>query len=308
MLVSFSQHYDSGLHCAILDNLATLLCSNGLPFAQFRFLFELANMAFMVVQYWGFLPTINEVFMGDIPPAPQPPGDLSGDAQGRRSNVSQPSSQGLYSENETRRGQQQPSPAQSSQLNYPQMQAYSSQQHVQHARPEGFNLTSLGNALPDLSYQGYGQVSPQRYSQGPASPGMLYQFQNVPQYTGAPSVSPSSATYNMPYPAQYQGMYGAGHPGSAQHLSPGAQASSQFYHNQGFIGQQPQQGSPYLVQPSQYGPQGQIYSGSPSQYGMRGTFSGDSRLSGQQRSNEYLAASAGGQSGRSSLGTYENTP
>jgi hypothetical protein len=188
------------------------------------------------------------------------------------------------------------------------MQAYSSQQHIQYPRPEGFNMAALGNALPDLAYQGYGQVSSQRYPQSPASPGILYQLQNVPQYTGAPNISPSLATYNMTHPAQYQGMYGAGHAGSAQQLSSDTAAGNQFYHNQGFEGQQQQQGSPYLMQPSQYASQGQIYGGSPSQYGMRSSFSGDSRLPGQQRPNEYLVASAGGSNGRSgSIGTYEST-
>jgi hypothetical protein len=290
-----------------LDNLATLLCSNDLPFAQVSYLFEVANMAFVVVQFWGPLPTINEVFMGDTSSTPQPPGDFTNVPQGTRSNGSQPSSQGPYSENETRRGPQ-PLSAQSSQIGYPQMQAYSSQQHIQYPRPEIFNMAAIGNALPDLAYQGYGQVSSQRYPQSPASPGVLYQLQNVPQYTGAPNISPSPATYNMTHPAQYQGMYGAGHAGSAQQLSSGTAAGNQFYHNQGFEGQQQQQGSPYLVQPSQYASQGQIYGGSPSQYGMRSSFSGDSRLPGQQRPNEYLVASAGGSNGRSgSIGTYEST-
>ena len=264
-------------------------------------------MAFVVVQFWGPLPTINEAFMGDTS-TPQPLGDFTNVPQGTQSNASQPSSQGPYSENETRRGPQ-PLSAQSSQIGYPQMQPYSSQQHIQHPRPEDFNMAALGNALPDLAYQGYGQVSSQRYPQGPASPGMLYQLQNVPQYAGAPNISPSSATYNMTYPAQYQGMYGAGHAGSTQHLSSGTVAGNPFYHNQGFVGQQQQQGSQYILQPSQYAPQGQIYGGSPSQYGMRSTFSGDSRLPRQQRPNEYLVASAGGLNERSgSIGTYESTP
>jgi hypothetical protein len=254
-------------------------------------------MAFVFVQLWGPLPTINQVLMGDSPSDSRPAGDLSNAPQGTRSAVSQSSSRVLYSENENRTGSQ-ASPAQSPQTGYPPMQTYVSQQHAQHARPDGFNMASIGNALPDLAYQSYGNVPPQRYPQGPASPGLVYQVQNIPQYTGAPNVSPSTATYGMQYQGQYPAMY-AGN--TAQHLqAPGAQ----FYHSQGFVGQPQQQGSPYLVQPNQYGPQGQMYTGSPSPYGMRSSFSGDSRLLGQQRSNEYLGASASGPTGRSSsIGT-----
>lgn len=253
-------------------------------------------MAFVFVQFWGPLPTIHEVFMGDVPPHRQPSGEFTSAPQGTRPSVSQSSGRSTYNENETRTGQPAPS-APSPQPGYPPMQPYSSQQHIQHARSENFNMNALGNALPDLAYQSYGHVPPQRYPQGPASPGVLYQVQNVPPYTGAPSVSPSSATFNMQYQGQYQGMYATGNP--AQHLQPGA-AGGQFYPNQGFVGHQQQQGSPYLVQPTQYGVQSQMYTGSPSQYGMRGSFSGETRLPGQQRATEFLGASAAGPAGRSS--------
>ena len=262
-------------------------------------------MAFVFVQFWGPLTTINEVFMGDTPPTSQPAGNFSNIPQGTRSNVSQPLIQSQYSENEAMIGSHAPS-AHSPQTGYPPAQAYSSQQHVQHARPESFNMVAVGNALPDLAYQGYAQVSPQRYPQGPAPPGLLYQIQNVPQYTGAQNVSSSSATYNMPYQGQYQTLYGATHTGSPQHLQLGPAPAGQFYHNQGFVGQPQQQGSPYPIQSNQYGSQGQMYSGSPSQYGMRGGFSGDSRLPGQQRPYEYLSTSTTGPTGRSSsIGKYE---
>lgn len=266
--------------------------------------FEVANMAFVFVQFWGPLPTINEVFMGDTPPASQPTGDLPNTPQGTHSLISQSSSRGPFSETETR-ARPPVSSAQSPQPGYPPIQAYSSQQHIHHARPEGFNMTALGNMLPDQSYQGYGQVPPQRYPQGPASPGLLYQLQSVPQYNGAPNISPSSATYGIQFQGQFQGMYGAS--SATQHLQPGTAPSSQFYHNQGFLGQPQQQGSPYLIQPNQYGPGSQIYTGSPSQYGMRGNFSGENRLSGQQHATEYLGSSAGGPTGRSnSIGKWQS--
>jgi hypothetical protein len=279
-------------YCLVL---AINVRSDGLPLGALSPTLEIADMAFIFVQFWGPLPTIHEVFMGDTPPYRQPSGDFTYPPQGTRSTVSRSSGRSPYSENESSTGPQVPSRL-SPQTGYPP-QSYSSQQHIQHGSSENFNMSAVGNALPDLSYQGYGQVPPQRYPQGPASPGLLYPIQNVPQYTGATSVSPASATYHMPYQGQYQGMYGASNP--AQHLQPGT-AGGQFYPNQGYVGQQQQQGSPYLVQPNQYGVQSQIYSGMSPQYGMRSSFSGESRLSGQQRATEFLGASVSGPAGRSS--------
>jgi hypothetical protein len=257
-------------------------------------------MAFVFVQFWGPLPTIHEVFMGDTPPHRQPSGDFTNAPQGTRPPVSMASGRGSYNENETRTGQSAPS-APSPQPGYPPMQSYSPQQHIQPTRPENLNMNALGNALPDLAYQGYGHVPPQRYSQNPAaSSGLLYQVQNVSPYSGAPNISPSSATFNMQYQGQYQGMYGTGNP--AQHLQPGT-TGGQFYPNQGFVGHQQQQGTPFLVQPNQYGRQSQMYAGSPSQYGMRANFSGESRP-GQQRAADFPGASTAGPAGRSSsIGT-----
>ncbi|KAG0650857.1 Splicing factor [Hyphodiscus hymeniophilus] len=230
--------------------------------------------------------------MGDTPPNRQLSGELTNAPQGSRSTMSQ--SPG-YSENDSRKAPQAPA-APSPQTGYPPMQAYPQQQHGQHVRPENFNMAALGGALPDLSYQGYGHMPPQRYPQGPASPGILYQIQNVQQYTSPPNISPSTATYNLPYQSQYPGVYATGN--ASPHLQHGT-AGSQFY-NQGFVSQHQQQGAPYLVQPNQYGGQNQMYAGSPTQYGLRGSFSGDSRLAGQQRATEFLSASTGGSVGRSS--------
>ena len=241
--------------------------------------------------------------MGDAVPRRQPSGDFNDAPQGARSNVSQFSGRSPHSENENRTGPQVPSaPSPLPRTGYPPSQSYSPQQHIQQGRSENFNMNALGNALPDLAYQSYGHLQPQRYPQGPVSPGLLYQIQNVPQYTGNASITPSTAAYNIPYQGQYQGMYGAGNP--AQHLQTGA-AGGQFY-NQGFVAQQQQQGTPYLVQPNQFGVQNQMYGGSPTQYGMRGGFSGENRVSGQQRPPEFLGASAGGQAGKSSgIGTWQ---
>jgi hypothetical protein len=168
---------------------------------------------------------------------------------------------------------------------------------MQHARPENFNMNALGNALPDMSYQGYGNVTAPRYTQGPASPAHLYQFSTGQPYTGAPNISPSSATFNMPYQGQYQQVYGIGQQPSAQHLQSGAAAGVQFYPNQAFVGQQQQ---PYLVQSSQYNPQSQMYGGILQQYGMRNSVPGDNRLSGQHRGGDYLTTSTTGMGMRSS--------
>ena len=263
-------------------------------------------MAFIIVQFWGPIPTITEVFMGDTLSGSLPSGDPANAPQGMQSNFSQSSGRDPYNENETRRGQHAHS-GQSLRAGYTSMQTYSSQQqqHLQHARPEGFNMAALGIALPDLAYQTYGNAPSQRYPQGPNSPGLLYQLQNAPQYASDSPVNPSTAAYNVPYQGQYhwQGMYGTTNEG--QHLSSAA-PGCQFYNSQGFAGQQQQQGSPYLVQINQYGSQSPMYSGSPSQYGARGSFPSDSRHSGQQRGAEYLGVSQGGPTERpSSIGRWE---
>jgi hypothetical protein len=240
--------------------------------------------------------------MGDTPTSSQPIGNFSNAPQSRRTNFSQSSSQGLYGENYAVRTVPQGFPSPPPQTGYPPMQFYLNQQHVQHSASEAFNMNSLGTALPDPSYQGYGYVPPQRYSQGLASPGAMYQLQNAPQYTGAlTGMNPSSVAYNIQYRNQYLGLYVSGHTQSAEHLQTGTAPGSQYYYGQGFAGQpQQQQVSPHLMHPSQYGPPSRISAGSPPQYGMRSSFSGDSRLSGQQRTSEHLRGSPGsGLTGRS---------
>ena len=263
-------------------------------------------MAFIFVQYWGPLPTIQEVFMGDTPVGSQPVGDYSNPSQTARANVSQLSSPGLYDESEARRAQHGAFQSTSSHSGHSPNQPYPPQQHTSQSRQEPFGMTSLSSALPDVSYQSYNQLAPQRYPPSPSSSALAFQMQNIPQF-GNPSAMgqpAGNAPYNIPYQAQYQGMYAQGHAPSPQHLQSTTPSGTQFYHGQGFIGQPQQPGSPFFIQPSQYGPQGHMYATSPSvaQYGVRGSFPNESRVLPQQRSNEYLGGGSSAPGRSSSIG------
>jgi hypothetical protein len=194
-----------------------------------------------------------------------------------------------------------------SQAGYSHSPPYPQQQQQSQTRADPFNMNPLGSSLPDLSYQAYGQLPPQRYAPGPSSSGLVYQLPNAPQFAGAQGLNPSgNSPYNVPYQGQYQGIYAPGNTPSPPHLQSSTSPTNQFYHNQGFIGQQP--GSPYFMQSNQYNPQSQMYSTVPSQYGSRNSFSGDPRLQGQQRANEYLGVNyVGGGTGRpSSISKYSS--
>jgi len=239
-------------------------------------------MAFIWVQVWGPLSTTNGFIMGDVP--------LGSQSLGRDSNMASrpestlPSSSDQFDESEERKQRQ---------GSNPQSQAYTQQQQLPQTRMDSFNMNSIGATLPDLSYQNYGQLQPQRYALGhSSSTGLIYQLPNPPQFSTAQTLAPSSnSPYNIPYQGQYQGMYAPGHTPSPPHLQ---SSTSQFYQNQAFMPQQQQQGSAYFIQSSQYSPQGHMYPPvpSPTQYGPRSGFSGgDPRLQAQQRTNEYLKAS-----------------
>lgn len=174
---------------------------------------------------------------------------------------------------------------------------YGQHQQPPQTRPESFNLGSLNTALPELSYQSYGHL-PQRYAPAPVPSGSVYQMHNNPQYTGFHVPNPTNVPY--PYPAQYQGVYLASSSG------PQAAIGKQPYH-QGFMQQQQPFGSPYYMQPSQYGHQSQTYPGI-AQYGVRSNRPGEGRIPLQQRANEYLGAGPSGAGpGRSSSSTGKPT-
>jgi hypothetical protein len=245
-------------------------------------------MAFILVQFWGPLPTIYEGFMGDTPAGQQPLGHST------RPDSARPSSTSPFDESDGRKGFQGGSQTHASQGNFPNVQPFSAQQHGAQGRQEHFNMASLGNALPDMSYMNYSNVSPQRYPSGPSPSPHVYQLQNIPQLGGPPPMSPPATNlpYNVPYQAQYQNMYAPSHNQATGSSQSGLNAGNQFYQGQPFLGQQPV--SPYFIQQGQYAPQSQMYSGSPSsgQYGSRGAFIGDNRPLPQQRGGEYQGGSS----------------
>ncbi|TAQ83512.1 hypothetical protein B7494_g8153, partial [Chlorociboria aeruginascens] len=153
---------------------------------------------------------------------------------------------------------------------------------------EPFDMGSMSSALPDPSYQGYGQPRPQRYPSSQQPP-VLFQLQNVPQFVNQGSMNAGLMPYNIPYQPHYQGVYNPNHP--VQHHISGVPVPSQFYQNPGFIQQSPQQpGSNFFIQTAPFNPQGQGYGGSqsPVQYAPRNSFAGEGRGSSQPRGSEYL--------------------
>lgn len=256
-------------------------------------------MAFIFVQFWGPLPTIQEGFMGDTQSGTLPSGEPPNISQSRRPKVSTSNS---TSDSESRKASQGTAQPNSAQNTYSQGQSYSTMQQVTPGRPESFDLTSLGGALPDTPYQNLNTPSPRQPPQGQSASQIMYQMQGMPQYAASQAINPqlANASYNMPYPGQYQGMYAQPHIQTVQHLQSGS-PSSQFFQGPGYAGQVQQTGSSFYVQPNPYVPQSSIYPGnSPvGQYGMRGGFPGDGAH--LQRGSEYPAAGFGsGSQGRSS--------
>lgn len=159
-------------------------------------------------------------------------------------------------------------------------QQYPSHYHPAQTRPDPYNLSQLTTALPDTSYQNYGQ----RFPSAPGSSGLGYPTQHSPQYAPQPMAS-SNAPY--PYQTPFQGVYVAGNPPAV------AGMGNQFYH-QGYIRTQQQ---PYMMQPNQFPLHSPVFPGMqhPSQYGSRGSISEESRGAGQQRTG-------GEQGGSDSIG------
>ena len=262
-------------------------------------------MAFIFVQYWGPLATIPEVFMGDQPSRSQPVGDFSNPSQTSSANVSQLPNPGLYDENEARTAQHGTFQSIPPQAGYSPNQPYPIQQQASQSRQEHFGMSSLNSALPDVSYQNYNQLSTQRYPPSSSASALAYQTQNIAQFGNTPTMGQPAANipYNMPYQAQFHGIYAPGHVPSPQQLQPAAASGTQFY-GQGYAGQGQQTGPPFFIQPSQYAPQGHMYSANPAvaQYGGRGGFVTGSRVTPQQRSNEYLGGGSSAPGRPSSIG------
>jgi hypothetical protein len=256
-------------------------------------------MSFVFITVWTSLPTIHEGSMGDPPTGSLPLGDYSNPPSGPTVNVSEPLNLGTYEETEGNKGLHGNSPLSTSQGGHASMQSFPSHQ----ARQEHFNMTSLGTALPDISYQNYSNLPGHRYPSAPPHSPLLYQMQNVPQFTGSSAMSPpnTNLAYNFQYQNQYPGLYASGQTPPPPNLQAGMNATSQFYQGQGLIGHQ-QPGSNFFVQQGQYASQGQVYAGhtAAGQFGTRGSFTGDDRLVVQQRGNDFVAGGySGGSAGRS---------
>jgi len=257
-------------------------------------------MAFIWVQVWGPVQTLNEVVMGDRPLGSQYAGATSNAVQMGGQDGVPASSPGSYDDVDGRKHGQYGT---MTQTNHQAPYQYAHQQQPPTARTETFNMNSLGAALPEAPYQNY---SPQRHpSASPSGP--IYPMQNMQHFSPQNIVQPTHVAYNMPYQPQFQGVYGPSHSPSPPNLHSGALAASQFYPNQGYIGQQQQQqqlAQQYYLQANQYGTQNQIYPGmsSPIQYGTRNNnFPGESRYPAQQRPSDFLGVnSGGGDSGRQS--------
>jgi hypothetical protein len=187
-----------------------------------------------------------------------------------------------------RKGRQQTSSQQSiSPPSYVPSQQYGSQYQALQARPDPFNLNQLSTALPDSSYQNYGQLPP-RFPSASGSSGLVYPTQNNPQYAAPQALSPTNAPYS--YQTPFQGAYVAGNP------PPVAGLGNQFYH-QGYMGRPQQHTSPYIIQPNQFPLHPPAFPGiqQPQQYGSRGSISEENRAALQQRSGR-------GQGGSDSFG------
>lgn len=166
-------------------------------------------MSFVLVQFWGQLPTVVVVNMGDKPLGEQPSGNFANQPLDTRGSASRIQPLSSYDDKSESRvggyGQQILNVAPSSYA----MQPTSSQQQAQQGRPDSFNMGSLGGVLPDISYHNYTSMPPQRYQSSPASSQPIYQAQNVPQYSNTQTM-PQNIPYNTQYPPQYTGIYAPG--------------------------------------------------------------------------------------------------
>lgn len=202
------------------------------------------------------------------------------------------SQESLHSDRSVGKGRQEPLPQQGiSQAPFVHGQQYAPHYQTLQTRPDSFNLSQLSTALPDSSYQNYGQV-PQRFPSGAGPSGIIYPTQNNSHYATLQAMSPSTAQY--PYQAPFQGAY------ITANQQPVAGMGNQFYH-QGYIGRQQQHG-PYIIQQNQFPLHNQAYSGmqQPAPWGPRGSVSDESRTTLQQRLGE-------GQKGSDSIGRKLHT-
>ncbi|KAH8815177.1 YT521-B-like domain-containing protein [Xylogone sp. PMI_703] len=154
-------------------------------------------------------------------------------------------------------------------------------------------MAALGAALPDVAYQNYTYPQQQRFAQGPAPTGMVYQFQPVPQLTIQAGLTPQgSALFNAQYQPQYQPVYAPSQLSSSPPSHPGTLPGSQYYQAGAYLAQQ-QASAPFFYQTNQYGAQPQNYASNPSspQYAGQGTYVGDNRSLPHPRSHEYAGSS-----------------
>jgi hypothetical protein len=198
------------------------------------------------------------------------------------------SKESLHADGSVRKGQQEPLLQQGiSQAPHIHGQQYGPQYQPLQTRPDSFNLSQLGTALPDPSYQNYGQM-PQRFPSAAGPSGLVYSTQNNSHYAAPQAMSPTTAQY--PYQAQFQGAY------IAANQQPVVGMGNQFYHP-GYIGRQQHHGATYISQPSQFPLHNQAYPviQQPASWGPRGSVSEESRTILPQRLG-------GGQAGSDSIG------
>lgn len=256
-------------------------------------------MSFILVQLWPPSSTRNERF---IAPVPVPFCDNFNQSSGMRPGAPNPTANPSL-DPESRATQQGPSPqnSQNSQnppnTNYPQYSTFPSQQHASQHRPDAFNMTNIGGALPDLQYQNYNM---QQHRQLPGQP-PSYPMQSMAQFPTSQATNPSMIGYTIPYQGQFNAMYPANHASSQQMQAP--TNNSQFFSSQGYAGQSQQPGAPYYLQSSQYGPQSHMYSTPSPQYALKNPYSSESRQQPQQ-AIDHLSTSASGAGRSSSIGVF----
>lgn len=175
-----------------------------------------------------------------------------------------------------RKGRQEISSQQTvSQTSFGHSQQYAPHYQPLQTRSDPFNLNQLSIALPDSSYQNYGQLAP-RFPPAAGPSGLVYPSQNTPQYAAPQAINLANPPYA--YQTPFQGGYVTGNPPSL------AGMGNQFYH-QGYVGRSQQQGPPFIIQPNHYPLHNSVFPGiqQPTQYGPRGNVSDEHQIALQKR-------------------------
>lgn len=237
--------------------------------------------------------------MGDIPAGSQPLGSFSSPSSDPKNNERQSSDQTLNDGVNTRNSSHGSAQYRTTQSGYQNMQVYSPQT-ASPSRQEAFDMGTMGQGLPELSYQAY--RSPTQSFAG-QSPPLQYQMQQ--QHFGGHANMNQQVPYNMQYHAQYQGMYAPGPNQVVSSIGPGVGMGNQYYHGQTFVGQPQRPAAPYLMQPTQYRGQNQVFPGGAPLPSTKGAFAGDNRYATGPQGSDYLGETQPNISARSgSIGRF----